>query len=335
MSASAPGDVNLAVFEENRRRLFAIAYGMLGSVGDAEDVLQEAYLRWAGVDFSSIVSPVAFLTAVTTRLAIDELRSARRRREEYVGPWLPEPLVSELDSDPAEAVVGAERLSLVMLTALERLNPVERAVLLLREVLDLDYAEIADIVDKSPANTRQIAVRARARAGDAGRPRAVGADVRLLLSAYLEAVAAGDVERLARVFAEDVVLWADGGGKARAARRPLFGALRVARHLIGVTLQAPPGAVVSLVRVNGDPAIMATFEGRCLAVLAFDVLEGQIIGVRALLNPDKLAGVVAREGRSGRWVAPSGGTVREAATDGQEEDGGGRPGPENGPRGPV
>jgi RNA polymerase sigma-70 factor, ECF subfamily len=287
-------DASLAIFEEHRRRLFGIAYGMLGSVGDAEDVVQEAYLRWAGVDLATIDSPAAYLTTVTTRLAIDELRSARRRREEYTGPWLPEPRVTEMDPDPADVVVEAEQLSLAMLTAFERLNPVERAVLVLREVFDLDYAEIADIVDKSPANTRQIAVRARERAGDATRQRSqVTADDHRLMSAYLEAASAGDVERLAEVFSQDVVLWADGGGKARAARKPLFGAERVARHLVGVAPQAPPGTEISLVRVNGDPAVMATVDGRCIALVAFEVAEGKVIGVRAILNPDKLAHVPA------------------------------------------
>ncbi|MGA7270304.1 MAG: sigma-70 family RNA polymerase sigma factor, partial [Acidimicrobiia bacterium] len=181
------GDASLAIFEEHRRRLFGIAYGMLGSVGDAEDIVQEAYLRWAGVDVATIESPAAYLTTITTRLAIDELRSARRLREEYTGPWLPEPLVTYMDPDPADVVVEAEQLSLAMLTAFERLNPVERAVLVLRQVFDLDYSEIADIVDKSPANTRQIAVRARERAGDTTRRHArITADDRRLLSAYLD-----------------------------------------------------------------------------------------------------------------------------------------------------
>lgn len=283
---------NLALFEQHRRRLFGIAYGMLGSVADAEDVVQDAYLRWAGVDVTSVDSPAAYLTTITTRLAIDELRSARRRREEYTGPWLPEPLVTAMDPDPADVVAEAEQLSLAMLTAFERLTPVERAVLLLREVFDLDYSEIADIVDKSPANTRQIAVRARERAGDAGRRRArATSDDRRLMSAYLAAASAGDVERLAEVFSQDVVLWADGGGKARAARKPLFGAERVARHLVGVAPQAPPGTEISLVRVNGDPAVMAVHDGRCIALVAFEVAEGKVIGVRAILNPDKLARV--------------------------------------------
>ncbi|MGB7860322.1 MAG: sigma-70 family RNA polymerase sigma factor, partial [Acidimicrobiia bacterium] len=154
------------VFEQNRSRLTGIAYGMLGSVMEAEDVVQDAYLRWHGVDPSRVDSPAAYLTTITTRLAIDRLKSAQVRREQYVGPWLPEPIVTSYAPDPAQVVEEAESLSMAMLVALERLNPVERAVLLLRDVFDYDYAEIADVVDKSPANCRQIARRARDKAGD-------------------------------------------------------------------------------------------------------------------------------------------------------------------------
>ena len=285
MSDDAPA----VVFERHRIRLFGIAYGMLGSVMDAEDVVQDVYLRWAGVDLATIDSPAAYLTTMTTRTAINVLNSARHRRETYIGSWLPEPLVGIFEPDPGEAIVDAEQFSLAMLTALERLNPVERAVLILRDVFDLDYPDIADIVDKSPANCRQLAVRARERVGDAGRRRAhdQSTDARLV-GEYLAAVAADDVDRLAQVFAQDVVLWADGGGRARAARHPLHGAARVARHLVGVRSQAPPGMELSVIRANGDPALMARAGGRCVAVIAFQVEESQVTEVRAILNPEKL-----------------------------------------------
>lgn len=278
------------VFERHRARLFNIAYGMLGGVMDAEDVVQDAYLRWRDVDESSIDSPVAYLTTITTRIAIDRLRSARHRRETYVGPWLPDPMVTDFDSDPADLVAGADQMRLALLTAMERLNPIERAVLLLRDVFDSEYAEIADIVDKSPANVRQIAVRARDRVGDATRQaRSDPATDARLVAQYMAAIATGSVDEVARVFSEDVVLWSDGGGKARAARHPLHGATRVARHLVGVSPQAPEGMQVALVRVNGDPAIEASVGDTVIALVAFEVMDGSVIGVRAQLNPDKLA----------------------------------------------
>jgi RNA polymerase sigma-70 factor (ECF subfamily) len=281
---------NAEVFESHRSRLVGIAYGMLGSVMDAEDVVQDVYLRWAEVDLSAVDSPAAYLTTMTTRRAINVLTSARHRRESYVGPWLPEPVVVEIDGgDPGEAVALAEQFSLAMLTAMERLTPVERAALILRDVFDLEYGEIADIVDKSPANCRQLVVRARHHVAD-GRTRGYIDDVaaRELLGEYLAAVVTDDVDRLARVFAEDVVLWADGGGKARAARHPLHGADRVARHLIGVRPQTPAGTEVRLVRVNGDPGVMGVLDGRRVGVIAFEIIEGRIQSVRAILNPEKL-----------------------------------------------
>lgn len=277
-------------FERNRSRLTGIAYGMLGSVMEAEDMVQEAYLRWRGVDISTIDSPDAYLTTITTRLAIDRLKSAQMRRETYVGPWLPEPMVTSFAPDPADIVVEAESLSMRMLTALEGLTPVERAVLLLRDVFDLDYAEIADVVDKSPANCRQIAKRARDKAGDLHRrPSARAERETEILSRYLEKVIQGDVDGLADVFADDVVLWSDGGGKARAARHLLHGSTRVARHLVGVTPQTPEGTEVRIVRVNGDPAVLGVLDGEVIAALSFEIDDDLVTTVRAVLNPDKLA----------------------------------------------
>jgi len=287
---ASPGDrVHVDLFEQHRPRLFGVAYGMLGSVMDAEDIVQDAWLRWTAVDVGSVDSPAAYLTTVTTRLAIDRLRSARHRRETYVGPWLPDPLVSETDGDPGDVVAEAEQLSMAMLTALERLDPTERAVLLLREVFDLDYAEIADVVDTSPANCRQIAHRARDHVGDMARNRSHESEVEArLLEAYITAIAADDAEALAAVFADDVVLWSDGGGKARAARHPLAGAARVARFLVGVSAQTPPDATARFVRVNGEPALMGVVDGSPIGVLAFEIADERITAIRAVLNPDKL-----------------------------------------------
>lgn len=278
------------LFEQNRRRLTGIAYGMLGSVMDAEDVVQDAYLKWVGVDPSGIDSPAAFLTTTTTRLAIDRLRSARVRREQYVGPWLPEPVITSREPDPANIVEQAESLSLTLLQALERLNPVERAVLLLRDVFDYDYVEIADIVDKSPANCRQIAKRARDRAGDVSRPARTDLEVQSeIITRYIEAVTAGDVNRLSEIFTDDVVLWADGGGVVNAARHPLHGAWRVARHLVGVQPQTPAGTETRILLVNGEPSIVGILDGKPIGLIAFEIREKMVTGVRAVLNPEKLA----------------------------------------------
>jgi RNA polymerase sigma-70 factor, ECF subfamily len=289
MTKGMAGSTHSEIFEQHRRRLLGLAYSMLGSVMDAEDVVQDVYLRWSNVELASVGSPPAYLTTITTRLAINALTSARVRREQYVGPWLPEPVVIDFEADPSAGLLQAEGLSLAMLTALERLNPTERAVLLLRDVFDLEYSEIADVVDKSPANCRQVAARARERVGDVARRRPIDSESEArLLTEYIAAVTSDDVERLARVFAEDVVLWADGGGVARAARHPLSGAWRVARHLVGVAPQAPQDTRVRLVRANGDPALLATVDGRGVALIAFETVDGRVAGVRAVLNPEKL-----------------------------------------------
>ena len=278
------------LFEANRPRLFGIAYGMLGSVMDAEDTVQDAYLRWASVDHTRIDSPAAYLTTITTRLAIDRLRSARHRREAYVGSWLPEPIITDFGSDPADLVAEAERLSLAVLSALERLNPVERAVLLLRDLFDLDYTEIADVVEKSPANCRQIARRARDRAGDLSRPPPASLEEGAqLLGAYVQAIGRRDIDGVIDIFAEDVILWTDGGGKARAARHPLAGSWRVARHLVGVAPRSPDDGEAQVVRVNGDPGFVARVDGQAIGVLSFEVADGAIIAVRVIVNPDTLA----------------------------------------------
>lgn len=286
-------DARVDVFAQHRARLLGLAYGMLGTRMDAEDVVQDVYLRWSDVDLAAVESPGAYLTTMTTRRAINVLTSARKRRETYVGPWLPEPVVADFDDDPSAKLATEEQFSLAMLTAMERLNPVERAVLILRDVFDLDYPDIADIVEKSPANCRQLAVRAREHVGDSSRRRPVDTPAESrLLQEYLAAIASDDVDRLAKVFAEDVVLWADGGGKVRAARHPLHGATRVARHLVGVRPQTPAGTEVRLVRVNGDPGVMGVVDGLCVGIIALQFDDGVVTSVRAILNPEKLRSVV-------------------------------------------
>jgi RNA polymerase sigma-70 factor (ECF subfamily) len=276
------------LFEQNRKRLVAIAYGMLGAVADADDVVQDSYLRWVGTDLDTVRSPEGFLTTLTTRLAIDRLRSAQRRREVYPGPWLPEPVPSGPSSDPADIVAAAESMSLSFLSALEHLNPVERAVLLLRDVFDMDYPAVADVVDRSPANCRQIAVRARTKAGRGWASSGSSGDSDYgIVARYVEAVQSGDVDAVASLFAEDVVLWSDGGGKARAARHPIFGAWRVARHLVGVSPKESAHEVVEM-RMNGDPGFVAITGDKAQAALVFEMADGLVVAVRAILNPEKL-----------------------------------------------
>jgi RNA polymerase sigma-70 factor, ECF subfamily len=291
--------------EQQRERLFAIAYGMLGTTAEAEDVVQEAFARWHEGDRAGVRSPAAFLTTVVTRLAIDRLRSAGRRRVDYVGPWLPEPLVAELD--PAEVVSEAEQLSLALLATLERLNPVERAVFLLRDVFDLDYAEIAETVGKEEANCRQIGRRARARLGEpVRRYRATREEEDELLGAFVAAAGSGDVDRLTGLLARDAVLWADGGGRVKAALNPLYGADRIARFLIVIAGKEPPGGRTVPVRVNGDPGFQTDTAAGPRGVVAFELAEGLIVGIRIVVNPDKLRHLKRRHSqRRNAPVVPS------------------------------
>jgi RNA polymerase sigma-70 factor, ECF subfamily len=285
--------------ERERGRLFAIAYGMLGSSAEADDVVQDAFLRWHERDRSAVRSPPAFLTTMVTRLAIDRLRSAERRRVEYVGPWLPEPLLSELDT--AEVVSEAEQLSLALLATLERLNPVERAVFLLRDVFDFDYSEIAAIVDKSEANSRQIGRRARTRVGEPLRRfRPTHEKEHELLSAFVAATEAGDVDALTGLLARDAILWTDGGGKVSAALQPLDGAERIARFLLAIARKAPAELRSRPVRVNGDPGMRTDAPSGPAGVLALELAEEEIVGIRIVVNPDKLRHLATTDARRGR-----------------------------------
>jgi RNA polymerase sigma-70 factor, ECF subfamily len=280
-------------FQELRPLLFSIAYRMLGSVGSAEDIVQEAFLRFdrAAREGSAIDSPKAYLSAVVTRLAIDELRSARVRRETYVGTWLPEPLVTDSPMDPAAHVEAAETLSMAFLLVLDRLSPVERAVFLLHDVFGYEFAETATIVDRSEANCRQIAVRARRRV-QAEKPHL---DVSRrerdeVADRFFEALRAGDVERIARVLAADVVVHGDGGGKAPQWSQAIAGSDRVARLLAGVGRQIEElGLTVERRQVNGQPgAVFRDAEGRVTNVFSLDILDGAVQAVRSVINPDKL-----------------------------------------------
>jgi RNA polymerase sigma-70 factor (TIGR02957 family) len=282
------------LLDELRPVAFAIAYRMLGSVSEAEDVVQEALLRLhqAFQVGEQIASPRAFVATVTTRLAINELRSARARRERYVGEWLPEPIITEGHDDPARHAEMADSLSLAMLVLLESLSPEQRAVLLLHDVFDYGFAEIAAIVGKSEVSVRQLATRAR-RHVEQRRPRfqTTREQQEELARRFFAAAEHGDLARLEALLAHDVELTGDGGGKAPALARPLRGRNRVARTLINWFRQIArfPGVSWRPVEVNGGPgALILDGQKRLLGVLALDVAGGEITSIGGIVNPDKL-----------------------------------------------
>jgi RNA polymerase sigma-70 factor (ECF subfamily) len=275
-------------FVAQRNLLFTVAYEMLGSAADAEDVLQETWLRWTGVDLDTVRDQRAYLVRITTRQALSRLRTLRRRKESYVGPWLPEPLLTT--PDVAEDVELADSVSMAMLLVLETLAPTERAVFVLREVFDLEYEEIAAAVDKTTAAVRQIAHRARTHVATR-RPRAVvsPADTRDALAAFHLAVQTGDLQRLLDILAPDVVLLTDGGGVKQAALHPITGADRVA----AVVSRIAGAATIRPALVNGCPALVVRLGGEIDTVVAARIDAGRITGLYAVRNPEKLSGMRA------------------------------------------
>ena len=277
-------------FAAHRNLLFTVAYEMLGSAADAEDVLQETWLRWAGVDLDTVRDQRAYLVRITTRQALSRLRTLRRRKESYVGPWLPEPLLTA--PDVAEDVELADSVSMAMLLVLETLTPTKRAVFVLREVFDLEYDEIAEAVDKSPAAVRQIAHRARAHVA-ARRPRGVvsPAETRAALAAFQRAAETGDLQGLLDILAPDVVFLGDGGGVVQAVLVPVVGAGRVARLLAAGLGRIAATASLQPVQVNGYPALILRLNGDVNAVIAVRIDDGLITGLYAVRNPEKLSRV--------------------------------------------
>jgi RNA polymerase sigma-70 factor (ECF subfamily) len=277
----------LELFEAQRSRLLGIAYGMLGSLSDAEDVVQDAFLRWQRVPDKQIDSPEGYLRRVVTRLCIDHLRLLKRRREEYVGVWLPEPLV-RTDDTPETMTVMADQLSVALLRILETLSPVERAVFLLCEVFGYEHAEVARMLGKTEANTRQILHRAR-RHITMERPRypVSGEDAERLLAGFMQAASQGDIETLLSLLAEDVTWYADGGGKVPAATRPVRGAHNVARLVTGLVRKFP-GFTTRFVEANGQRSILVFLQGRVFGVLIPHIVGGRIQEVDWVMNPDKL-----------------------------------------------
>jgi RNA polymerase sigma-70 factor (TIGR02957 family) len=281
------------LLEELRPTSFAIAYRMLGSVSEAEDVVQEALLRvHQAIDAGEqIASPRAYVATVTTRLAINQLRSARVRRERYVGDWLPEPIITDSDADPAQQAEMADSLSVAMLVLLESLSPEQRAVLLLHDVFDYGYPEIAQIVGKNEDNVRQLATRAR-RHVEQRRPRfQTTREQRDELTArFFAAIEQGDLAGLEALLAHDVEMTGDGGGKVPAITEPLRGRSRVAHMLVNSLIARRPDTSLRLVQVNGGPgALYLDAQERLISVMALEIGDGQITNIRSVVNPDKLA----------------------------------------------
>ncbi|WP_225834473.1 RNA polymerase sigma-70 factor [Streptomyces sp. NK08204] len=282
-------DVATEAFVAHRNLLFTVAYEMLGSAADAEDVLQETWMRWAGVALDTVQDQRAYLVRITTRQALNRLRALRRRKESYVGPWLPEPLLTT--PDVAEDIELADSVSMAMLLVLETLTPTERAVFVLREVFDLAYGEIAEAVDKTPGTVRQIAHRARAHVA-ARRPRGVvsPAETREALEAFQRAIETGDLQSLLDILAPDVVLVGDGGGVVQAVLDPVVGAGPVAELVAGMG-RFGAAASLQLAQVNGYPALILRLNGEIDTMVAVRIDDGLITGLYAVRNPVKLSRV--------------------------------------------
>jgi RNA polymerase sigma-70 factor (ECF subfamily) len=296
-----------AVFDEHRGLLVSVAYRILGSVTDAEDAVQEAYLRWSGVDHSVIRDPRAFLVRVTTRLALDRLRRARTRRESYVGPWLPEPMLTGQPGDPSEEVAMAESVSMAMLVVLETLSPLERAVFVLREAFGMPHAEIAEVLGRREDAVRQLARRAREHVRERRtRFDSDREEQRRVTERFLEATSTGNFEGLMAVLSPEVELVADSGGKALAPRRPVRGAEKVARFLgaiVGeeqtarflrsVGSEASGDIFAHLAPVNGETGVVIHAGDQPISALVLDVSDGLVHTIRLVANPEKLSGVRA------------------------------------------
>jgi RNA polymerase sigma-70 factor (ECF subfamily) len=291
----ADGADRLAIFSQFRGLLFSVAYRMLGSVADAEDMVQETFIRWQEAAKEEIRSPRAFLVTVITRLSINQLQSARVRREEYVGEWLPEPLVTDArggpESDPFGALKADESLSMAFLLLLERLTPIERAVFLLREVFEYEYAEIAGMLGQSEANCRQILRRARQHVGDMRRRFDASArEHDELLKRFIQATRAGELQGLVELLSSEVVLHTDGGGKAVALAQEVRGAENVAGTIIErMRTTLPKNLVVRMTRINGKPGLVSYLNGKPFSALTVDFRDGLAQAIYVVSNPDKLA----------------------------------------------
>lgn len=283
------------LFQTNRPALFGVAYRMLGSATDAEDVLQDAWLRFSSARAADIRSAKAYLTTIVTRLCLDRLKSARATREEYIGPWLPEPVVTDDRREPEQSLAQTESVTLAFMVMLETLSPEERAVFLLREIFDYEYDEIAAMLETTSGNCRQLFHRAKARIAERKpRFRATLDEKRPLIDRFVRAFRDGSEEELTSLLAADVGFWSDGGGKVLAARRPVFGRERVASLLVGFRRTAPAigisleSVAFDIVEVNGEPAVLLRVAGKLDGVYVLTIEEGAIAAIRVVRNPDKL-----------------------------------------------
>jgi RNA polymerase sigma-70 factor (TIGR02957 family) len=281
----------LAAFEGVRGRLFGIAYRMLGSASEAEDIVQEAWLRWQGTDRTVVDDPPAFLATTTTRLAINALQSARARRETYVGPWLPEPV--DTSADPTLGAERAEAIGFAVLVMLERLTPTERAAYVLREAFAYSYEQICEIVQVSEAAARQLVSRARKHLTGERRREVTKSEQRRLLTAFLAAAKTGDLEELERLFAEDVVSYSDGGGLVRASKFPVVGRLRVAKFVRAFHTRFWNGVTITEADTNGQPSVLLSNGGTTFAVITVVAGAEGIEQVLWMMNPEKLGGVIS------------------------------------------
>jgi RNA polymerase sigma-70 factor (ECF subfamily) len=280
-------------FNAHRPLLFSIAYRMLGSRADAEDAVQETFLRWENAGDEEVQSPRSYLATVVTRLCIDNLRSARSQREVYVGPWLPEPIMTAHNARPDASIELAESLTMAFMVLLESLAPLERAAFLLHEVFEYDYSEIAEILGKSEANCRQMIHRAKGRVAKRDRrfePSREETD--RIAARFLETARSGNVQNLMSLFAEDAVMMSDGGGKVRAALNPVHGPDRIARFIVGVVRKGVPAdATITLYEINGQPAYVSFREGQAVSATILDIRGGLIRRLFLIVNPDKLRGL--------------------------------------------
>lgn len=287
-SGAGPAE-RAAQFAAHRRHLLGIGYRMLGSLSEAEDLVQETYLRWHRAGLEQEGAAKAWLTTTMTRLCIDHLRSARVRRESYVGQWLPEPLLVDDGSSVSAQVEKAEAVSMAFLILLQQLSPRERAAFLLHEVFDYGHDEVAAMLDITPANCRQIVKRARDHL-HSERPRfdVDENEQARLRDRFMQTCLSGDMEGLLAIFAEDVTIRSDGGGHVKAALNPVQGADKVARFLLGILSKAPPGLAWTPGPVNGEPAVLVQLGGQLFGTISLDVAQGRIQGLAVVVNPDKL-----------------------------------------------
>ncbi|MEV0457787.1 RNA polymerase sigma-70 factor [Catellatospora methionotrophica] len=288
-SSAAALDEAASTFASLRPRLFGIAYRMLGSSAEAEDIVQEAWLRWQAYDRDSVRDPGAFLATTTTRLAINDLRSARSRRETYIGPWLPEPV--DTGADPALGAETGEALEMAILVLMEKLSPTERAAYVLREAFHYPYGQIADIVQASEDNARQLVSRARRRVAEQRREAVRPAEQRRLLSAFLAAAREGDLAGLEELFAADVVSYSDSGGAVRAARIPVAGRTTVAKFIVAFASTYWTGAAFTWVEANGSASVLACRDGEPFVMFTVSASGDGIEQIMWVMNPAKLAGI--------------------------------------------